>query len=169
MEKTVVVLSYKEENQSFKAFSKIKKAHFEGRIKLEQIAIVRRDAAGELEIEDYADMTGSDKTNKGGLIGLFVGILGGPFGILLGGMIGTTLGARGDAKEVKFARDVFDRKLDKLEAGQTGVMFISREFAEEVIDKIAHEGEAPEITRFSEPQLRAELEVAKKEAKAASK
>lgn len=161
MEKQVAVLTFGEDTQSYKAFSVIKKYHLEHQLKVEQIAVIKRKIDGELSVEDFLDITGADKTNKGGLIGMFVGILGGPFGVLLGGLIGSTIGIFRDKKEVTHAYSVFENTLKSIKPGKTGVIAIVEETKEDVLDNIVHEGNG-KIDRYLEAELRSEIEAARK-------
>ncbi|WP_234944565.1 hypothetical protein [Exiguobacterium artemiae] len=54
--------------------------------------------SGAFSFEDAVDLSGSNKAFKGSLIGMAVGILGGPFGILLGSMTGMLIGGSKDLK-----------------------------------------------------------------------
>lgn len=161
MEKQVAVLTFGEDIQSYKAFSVIKKYHLEHQLKVEQIAVIKRKIDGELSVEDFLDITGADKTNKGGLIGMFVGILGGPFGILLGGLIGSTIGIFRDKKEVTHAYSVFENTLKSIKPGKTGVIAIVEETKEDILDNIVHEGNG-KIDRYLEAELRSEIEATRK-------
>ncbi|WP_369901385.1 DUF1269 domain-containing protein [Bacillus manliponensis] len=164
MKKQVAVLTFNEDTQSYKAFSVIKKYHLEHQLKVEQIAVIKRKINGELSVEDFLDITGADKTNKGGLIGMFVGMLGGPFGVLLGGLIGSTIGVFQDKKEITHAYSVFESALKSIKPGKTGVIVIVEEKAEDTLNNIVHE-ENGKIDRYPEAELRAEIETARKKAK----
>jgi uncharacterized membrane protein len=56
-------------------------------------AVVVRGEDGHLEIKDEVGDTGYSGTATGGIIGLIVGILGGPFGVLIGGATGLLIGS----------------------------------------------------------------------------
>ncbi|CAM4303389.1 hypothetical protein BAMA_22730 [Bacillus manliponensis] len=164
MTKQVAVLTFNEDTQSYKAFSIIKKYHLEHRLKVEQIAVIKRKIDGELSVEDFLDITGADKTNRGGLVGMFVGMLGGPFGVLLGGLIGSTIGVFRDKKEITHAYSVFERALKSIKPGKTGVILIVEEQTEDTLNQVVHEGEG-KIDRYPESELRSEIEEARKKAK----
>ncbi|MDM5237945.1 DUF1269 domain-containing protein [Bacillus cereus] len=164
MEKQAVVLTFKEDMQSYKTFSVIKKLHLEHQLKVDQIAVIKRKIDGELSVEDFLDITGADKTNKGGLIGMFVGILGGPFGVLLGGLIGSTIGIFKDKKEVTHAYSVFENTLKSIKPGKTGVILIVEEQTEDTLNNLVQEGNG-KIDRYPEATLRAEIEAERKKLK----
>ncbi|EEL52394.1 MULTISPECIES: DUF1269 domain-containing protein [Bacillus cereus group] len=164
MEKQAVVLTFQEDVQSYKTFSVIKKLHLEQQLKVEQIAIIKRKIDGELSIEDFVDITGADKTNKGGLVGMFVGILGGPFGVLLGGLIGSTIGIFQDKKEITHAHSVFENTLKSIKPGKTGVIAIVEEQTEDTLNSMVQAGNG-KIDRYPEAQLRSEIEAERKKLK----
>ncbi|EJR49091.1 hypothetical protein IIM_03870 [Bacillus cereus VD107] len=164
MEKKAVVLTFQEDMQSYKTFSVIKKLHLEQQLKVDQIAVIKRKIDGELSVEDFIDITGADKTNRGGLIGMFVGILGGPFGVLLGGLIGSTIGIFQDKKEITHAYSVFENTLKSIKPGKTGVIVIVEEQTEDTLNNLVQEGNG-KIDRYLEATLRSEIEAERKKIK----
>ncbi len=94
----IITLTFEEESTSYQVFSELKKYHANGQVDFEQVAIIKRSENGAFSFEDAVDLSGSNKAFKGSLIGMAVGILGGPFGILLGSMTGMLIGG---SKELK--------------------------------------------------------------------
>lgn len=129
MRKRVIILDFDIESKPYQAFSEIKKLHVQKRIKGEQMAVVTHNADSnhKFTIEDFIDFTGSNKSSKGGFIGMIIGVLGGPMGLLLGWFAGGMIGATQDAKEIKNAQSVFDFLADKIREGETGVILIADE------------------------------------------
>ncbi|WP_242679053.1 MULTISPECIES: hypothetical protein [unclassified Exiguobacterium] len=62
----------------------MKKYHAEGLVGFEQLVIIKREDNGAFSFEDAVQLTPTNKSTKDALIGMAVGILGGPFGILFG-------------------------------------------------------------------------------------
>ena len=61
----------------------------ERQLKGEQMAVVTHvnDGQHQFKINDFIDFTGNNHTSKDSMIGMLVGILGGPLGILLAGLL----------------------------------------------------------------------------------
>lgn len=142
MDKRVFIMTFEEESIAYQAFSHLKEMHLKQLAVIEQMAVVTNSGNNRLKINDFLDLTGSDKTAKGSLIGLLVGILGGPIGVLLGWVGGSTIGATRDAKEINTAKSVFEQTIHTISEGKTGVILIAdamsrndlRRYAEDKLD-----------------------------------
>lgn len=125
MEKRVFIMTFEEDSKSYQAFSNLKHMQIEKDVELEQAAVVVNSVDDEkIEVKEFIDFTGSNKTSRGSIIGLFVGILGGPIGMLLGWVSGTFIGATKDAREIKDALSVFEQTLSMISQGKTGLIVI---------------------------------------------
>lgn len=125
MDKRVFIMTFEENSTAYQSFSHLKTLHMKQLAVIEQMAVVSNTGSDKLEIKDFLDVTGADKTARGSLIGLLIGILGGPIGILLGWVGGTAIGASRDAKEVHTAMSVFEQTLHTISEGKTGVIVIA--------------------------------------------
>lgn len=132
MSEKVIIMSFESESKAFQAFSEIKTLHVKGMIKGEQMAVLEHVPNHKLQPVDFIDFTGRDKNAKAGLIGLVVGILGGPLGMLLGWFTGSVIGNFQDVKEVKGALSIFDETIELIPEGTTGAILIAKE------EKIGH-------------------------------
>src|SRR5262249_57986132 len=83
-QENVVVVRFTEPSKAYQALSELKQSDAGGHIELKSAAVVERTAQGELKIADSADNVGLVGTASGSLIGLLVGVLGGPGGLLIG-------------------------------------------------------------------------------------
>ena len=81
----VVVVRFTEPSKAYQALSVLKDCDASGRIGLESAAVVERTATGELRIPESADNVGLEGTASGSLIGMLIGVLGGPVGVLPAG------------------------------------------------------------------------------------
>ncbi len=130
----IITFTFEEEATSYQVFSELKKYHANGQVDFEQIAIIKRSENGAFSFEDAVDLSGSNKAFKGSLIGMAVGILGGPFGILLGSMTGMLIGGSKELKENQAIQETFKRTLGVIPPGKTGVIAIGEEFEPSVLD-----------------------------------
>ena len=89
----VIAVSFVAEASAYEALARLKELDAQGDIDLRAGAVVAREDDGSIAVRDqYAEdsMTG---TASGGLIGLLVGIFGGPLGVLVGGATGVLVGS----------------------------------------------------------------------------
>lgn len=166
MEKRVIIMTFKENSQAYEAFSKLKVLHAEGKVEIEQLAVVENAKDQGFLVQDAIDLTGSDRFFAGGLIGAFVGILGGPLGMLLGWTTGSIIGNISDIDEVKGAISTFKQTSSVLTEETVGVLAIASEFTEHVIDELVKEEFGGEVVRFSAAAVEAEIEEARQAEKA---
>ena len=111
------------------------------------------------------DFTGSNKSSTGGLIGMMVGILGGPVGILLGWFTGGMIGATQDAKEVRDATGVFEFLVDKIGEGDTALLLIAEEEDNRPLNQLIMMELGGEITRLDYEEVENEVKKAQEMAK----
>ena len=169
MSKRVIILNFQVESQAYQAFSEIKKLHAVRSIKGEQMAVVSHDPNGthQFKIEDFIDFTGNNKSSTGGLIGMWVGVLGGPLGILLGWFAGGMIGATQDAKEIKDAQTVFDFVGNKIGEGATGLILIADEEDNRPLNQLVMMELGGEITRLDYEDVEKDVHDAKEAEKQA--
>jgi uncharacterized membrane protein len=96
MAENVVVVRFTEPSKAYQALSVLKECDAQGRIELESAAVVERTPNGQLQIPESADNVGLVGTASGSLIGMLVGVLGGPVGVLPGWGAGAMMGGAFD-------------------------------------------------------------------------
>ncbi|MBR2742807.1 MAG: DUF1269 domain-containing protein [Clostridia bacterium] len=182
MRESIIIAKYEVESEAYQAFSELKRAYAgEGYI-ISQAAVVKREN-GSLTMRDFFDSgaeTGDDAV-KGGIIGGLIGILGGPFGILIGGGMGILLGSAIDAGDALDNASLLERASDCIAEGETALILLAQEElpaaldvklckfdvsvirldAAEVAVEIEH---ANEVARQAEREARAKLREEKTEA-----
>jgi uncharacterized membrane protein len=167
-QENMVVVRFTEPSKAYQALSELKQSDADGRIELKSAAVVERTAQGELKIADSADNVGLVGTASGSLIGMIVGVLGGPVGLLLGFGAGALVGGSFDldrAEESDEALSVLGRAIPP---GSTAVIADVTEPEVELIDaKMDLLG--GEVTRRSVVDVVAELGTAHEAAEAAAR
>lgn len=162
MPKRVIVINFTENAKAYQAFSEVKRAHLSGKIRGEQMAVVTHSAEGahHFKVEDFLDFTGNNKTSRGGMIDMLVGILGGPLGILLGWFGGSMIGASQDAQEVRKANTIFELLSKNIGEGQTGLILIAFEEDNRILNEIIMYELGGIIHRFDYDEVEEELQKA---------
>ncbi|OTN90382.1 MULTISPECIES: DUF1269 domain-containing protein [Enterococcus] len=163
MSKRVIIMHFEVESQAYQAFSEIKKLYVEKKIKGEQMAVVTHinDGVHQFKIDDFLDFTGNNHTSKNSMIGMLIGILGGPLGILLGWFAGSLFGASQDAKEIQGAQTVFEHVTKQIGVGETGLILIAEEDDNRPLNQLIMNELGGEITRLDFEDVEKEITDAK--------
>ena len=168
MERNVVVVRFAEPSKAYQALSVLKECDAAGRIGLESGAVVERTAAGELQYPESTDNVGLIGTASGSLIGMLIGVLGGPVGVLLGWGSGALMGGAFDIDHALTNDEALAVLGRAIPSGSTAVIASVNEPAVEVID-----GEMTklggEVTRRPVGEVMDELEAAEEAAEAAAR
>jgi uncharacterized membrane protein len=84
----IIVAAFQDPNGASAALEELKQAKKQGLIKIEDAAVLVKDADGKLRIKETADMGGGKGAVIGGVLGGVVGLLAGPIGwAALGGAV----------------------------------------------------------------------------------
>jgi uncharacterized membrane protein len=167
-QENVVVVGFTEPSKAYEALSVLKECDSAGRIGLESAAVVERTETGELRIPESADNVGPVGTASGSLIGMLIGVLGGPVGVLLGWGAGATMGGVFDVDRATTSDEALAVLGRAIPPGSTAVIAEVEEPAVEVIDGEMNKLDG-DVTRRSAADVVAELEAANDAAEAAAR
>lgn len=168
MAENVVIVRFDEASKSYQALSVLKDCDAEGRIELESAAVVERLQDGELKIQDSADNVGLENTAGGSLIGMLVGVLGGPVGVLVGWGAGAIMGGAFDLDRMETSDEALTVLGKAIPPETTAVIASVDEPVVEVIDAEMYKL-GGEVTRRSVSDVLAELAAAEEAADAAAR
>lgn len=134
-DKNVVVAVFGVESEGFQALSELRQSAEGESYLVSAAALIKKtgDACFYLDGFDTGAHT-TDNTLKGGLIGMVVGLLGGPIGVLLGGSYGTLIGATMDTGDAVFGASMLDQIADKLDDGMVALVALVAEESPDAID-----------------------------------
>ena len=141
-EENVVLVTFEEESRAYQAANVLKQVSAEGRIGLEAVGVAQRMEDGTLRVkEGDADdfpaatwISGTFGAMTGGLVGLTLGVLGGPLGLLLGGSYGVLMGSLIDSGDEEEAESVLATMAKAIKPGTTALIARVTEPAVEVVD-----------------------------------
>lgn len=133
-QENVVVVRFDEEAKTRDGWAALKKCDADERINLKSAAMVQRMSDGTLHTIDDYDNIGPVGTGSGSLIGMLIGILGGPVGVLLGWGAGATLGGAFDIDRVITSDEALTVLSTAIPADSTAILADVEEYAVEVID-----------------------------------
>ena len=166
--KNVVVVKFSEPSKAYQALSLLKEGDASGRIRLESAAVVERTPDGVVRIPESADNVGFVGTASGSLIGMLVGVLGGPVGILLGWGAGALMGGTFDVDRAVASDEALSVLARAIPAGSTALIASVDEPAVEVVDGEMKNLDG-EVTRQPVADVERELRVAEDAAAAAAR
>ncbi len=134
----VLVVTFGEDPESdkhaYQALTDLKQLDSQGQIKIAGGAVVTRDLDGRVDVKSEVGNDPYTGTATGGMIGLLVGIIGGPLGVLLGGATGVLVGSLFDIDDVETTESVLSDISKQVHPTRTAVLAQVTEQSPEVID-----------------------------------
>ena len=132
----VIVGLFEVESEGFQAITELKQNPGDEKSFISQAALLKKEA-GQVKVLDSFDtgVTTSDDMALGGLMGMCVGILGGPIGMLLGGSLGSLTGMTVDAADAVDNASMIEQIAGKLEDGAVALIGLTDEEDEGVLDE----------------------------------
>jgi uncharacterized membrane protein len=166
MDETLVLVTFEQDSRAYQALSDIKTLDASSHVALREAAVVRRDVAGVLSLADDVDPQAGTATVTGGLVGLLIGALAGPVGVLLGGTIGLLGGGFYDYDSSEDADSVLERIAHDIPNGSTALVAALGEYGFEATDS-AMQTLGGSVSRYSRADVEAEVAAAQKAARKA--
>jgi uncharacterized membrane protein len=141
---------------AYKALTDLKQLDSQGQIKIAGAAVITRDLDGRVDVKSEVGNDPYLGKAGGGMIGMLVGIIGGPLGVLLGGTYGALVGSLFDIDDVESTASVLSEISKQVKPARTAVLAQVHELGPEVIDTaMARLG--GEITRRRVVDVEAEI------------
>jgi uncharacterized membrane protein len=166
---TVLAVTFEDDANAYQALTDLGELDAQGQINVASAAVVTRDADGQVHVKSEVGHDSYVGTAGGGLIGLLLGIIGGPLGVLLGGSYGALVGSLFDIDDAATTDSVLGEIAKQVEPARTAVLAEVTEQSPEVVDtamarldghvlrRPAYEVEA-EISAAQDAQAKAERE-----------
>jgi uncharacterized membrane protein len=130
----VLTINFTEDGNAYEALTNLKELDEQGQVALKGAAVVMRHEDGTIAIKDEVGDIGYEGTATGGVVGLIVGILGGPIGVLLGGATGVLIGSLFDMDDLDESDSVLEKMSRTVRVGHASVVAEVDEQGPEVID-----------------------------------
>jgi uncharacterized membrane protein len=163
----VISVSFEEDANAYAAITRLKELDSQQQIGLAAAAVVVRNQDGTIEEKDEVSNPEWSGTAGGGVLGLLIGIIGGPLGVLIGGATGVLVGSLFDIDDADETESVLGDISQAVRVGRTEVLAELAEQSYEVIDNaMAQLGGS--VLRRSVGDVEAEIaaaETAQREAK----
>jgi uncharacterized membrane protein len=164
----VVAVNFGDDAEAYKALTLLKELDGQGQVALAGAAVVVRGEDGHLEIKDEVGDTEYGNTATGGVVGLLVGILGGPLGVLIGGATGVLIGSLFDMDDIDDTESALSDISRSVRPGPAALIAELSEQSDEVVDAaMARLGGT--VVRRPLEQVQAEIAAAEDAQEAAAK
>jgi uncharacterized membrane protein len=165
---SVIVVNFGEDSKTYDALTKLKELDGQRQIQLAEAVVVVRRENGQLETKDVVGDESLPGTATGGIIGLIVGILGGPLGVLVGGATGVLIGSLFDVDDEDETDSVLGELGRSVKVGRTSLLAEVGEQSPEVVDTAMAELGGT-IVRRDVDDVEAEIAVAEDAQRAAKR
>ena len=134
----VLVVSFGDDPENdanaYQALTDLKQLDSQGQIGIAGAAVITRDPDGRVDVKTEIANDPYLGTASGGTIGLLLGIIGGPLGMLLGGTYGVLVGSLFDIDDATATESVLGEISKQVQPARTAVLAQVTEQSSEVID-----------------------------------
>ncbi len=130
----VIAVSFAEDANAYEALTKLKELGDQGQVDLAGAAVIVRQDDGKIVVKDEVGDIGYAGTATGGIVGLIIGILGGPLGVLLGGATGVLIGSLFDMDDADETESVLEALSRSARVGHAALMAEVSEDSPDAVD-----------------------------------
>jgi|tagenome__1003787_1003787.scaffolds.fasta_scaffold20856756_2 uncharacterized membrane protein len=131
---SVIAVAFEDDRSAYKALTVLKELDAQDRVDVREAVVVTRGEDGQVVTKDEVTSTFLPGTAGGGLIGLLVGIIGGPLGMLLGGSYGLLAGSLFDLYDADETGSALSAISSSVKPGRTALLAVVEEQSVEVVD-----------------------------------
>lgn len=131
----VIAVTFQDDSNAYEALTTLEELDSQHQVEIRGAAVVARDETGNIvEKDDVGGERHLAGTATGGLVGLLIGILGGPFGILIGGATGLLVGSLFDDDDADETESVLAEISTSVRVGHNALLAETSEQSTEVVD-----------------------------------
>jgi uncharacterized membrane protein len=155
---SVIAVSFAYDDTAYSALTLLKEldSHWVG---VEEAVVVVRDEDGQIIQKDRVESESRPGTASGGIMGLLLGILGGPFGVLIGGATGPMVGSTFDLADFEETDSALGSISSSVKVGRTALLAVVTEQSPEVVN-VAMSTLGGTVSRRSVADVEAEIAAA---------
>ena len=132
----IIAVSFPEDANAYEALSRLKELDAKGDAGVRGAAVVVRGEDGKIVTKDQFDEESVEGTATGGLVGLVIGVLGGPIGVIVGGATGVLVGSLFDEDDTDETESALADISKSIRLGQTGLLADVSEESPVAIDAV---------------------------------
>ncbi len=131
---SVIAVSFEDDRNAYNALTSLKELDSQKRVGVQEAVVVVRGEDGQVVEKDRVESMFLPNTAGGGLIGLLIGIIGGPFGMLIGSASGLFLGSLFDLGDIEETESALGAISSTVQVGRTSLLAVVTEQSPEVVD-----------------------------------
>ena len=164
----VIAVSFSDDANAYKALSRLKELDANGEVAVRDAAVVVRGDDGKIVTKDQFGEENVEGTATGGLIGLVIGVLGGPIGVIVGGASGVLVGSLFDQDDTDETESAIADMSKSIGVGPAGLLADVSEESPAAIDAVMG-NLGGTVLRRSAADVQAEVAAAEEAQRAAKK
>jgi len=130
----VIAVSFEDDDNAYAALTLLKELDSQHQVGIQEAVVIVREPDGRVVEKDRIACFAMPNTLGVGLIGLLVGILGGPLGLLIGGTAGLFVGSLFDIEDTDEIDSALGAISSSARPGHTALLAAAAEQSPEVID-----------------------------------
>ena len=130
----VIAVSFEDDRNAYKALTSLKELDSQKRVRVAEAVVAERSQDGQVVEKDRVETTSLPGAASGGLIGLLIGVIGGPLGVLVGGTYGLFVGSLFDLSDITEADSALAQISGSARLGHTALLAVVDERSPEVVD-----------------------------------
>jgi uncharacterized membrane protein len=154
----LIVAAFQEEKAAKEALATLKEAKKAGLIKIENAAVLRKDAKGKLHIKETQDMGGGKGATIGGVAGAAIGLIAGPALVVpaaVGALVG---GLTAKLRDTGFSNQRLETLGEGLQPGSSAIVAVVEHTWVDKVEEALAETEADVMTAEIKADIAAQLE-----------
>ena len=155
----VMAVSFEDGQNAYNALTQLGELDSQKRVGFQEAVVVVRDEDGQLIEKDRMSSNYLDATAGGGLLGLLIGVIGGPLGMLIGGASGVFAGSMFDLADIEETESALGEISSSVRTGQTTLLAVVKEESPDVVDA-AMVGLGGKVSRRPVADVQAEIAAA---------
>jgi uncharacterized membrane protein len=132
--RSVIAVSFEDDGNAYKALSLLEELASQRRIDVQEAVVVARGEDGQVVTKDSVESSSPPATATGGMLGLLIGIIGGPLGVLVGGTYGLFVGSLFDISDADAADSALGSISSSVKVGHTALLAVVDEPSTEIVD-----------------------------------
>jgi uncharacterized membrane protein len=131
---SVIAVSFEDDDNAYKALTLLEELASQRRIGVQEAVVVARGEDGQVVTKDSVEPSSPPATATGGMLGLLIGIIGGPLGVLVGGTYGLFVGSLFDISDADAADSALGSISSSVKVGHTALLAVVDEPSTEIVD-----------------------------------
>jgi uncharacterized membrane protein len=131
---SVIAVSFEDDGNAYKAMTLLEELASQHRIDVQEAVVVVRREDGQVVAKDRVESSSLPATATGGVLGLLIGIIGGPLGVLVGGTYGLVVGSLFDVYDADVSDSALASISGSVKVGHTALLAVIDEPSAEIVD-----------------------------------